>query len=340
MKENNSPYSSAQPYDPIKKRFINPHIKDEKRTLKDAILWKMGYFNDKADLPQMPSYFSPTLPKEPAVDSSPRALWINHSTFFLKIEGVHFLTDPIWGKRCSPVNFFGPIRRHSPGLELQELGHVDHVLISHDHYDHLDKQTVLELHRLYPTIRWWVPLGVKKWFLNLGIMLVEELGWWESLDFTSPTDPSLQLTFTAVPTQHFSGRTIKDRWTTLWVGWVVDILGKELSKRLYFVGDTGYNEVDFKAIGQRWPHMDLSLIPIGSYVPRKFMSPVHIDPWQAVQIHKEVGSKQSIGMHWRTFKLSDEGAFRPPYDLSVALQKEGINPMHFLAIPPGHEINW
>ena len=322
-------------YDPICKRFQNPYLQKNRRTLKDALLWKCGYFDDPNEAFPMPKDFVPTAPKSHLNKNQPCVMWINHSTFFIQIQGIHILTDPIWGKRCSPLSFVGPIRKHVPPMNLEDLQQVDHVLISHDHYDHLDKQTVLKLHALYPNIHWWVPLGVKKWFLRLGITKVEECGWWESKSFSTH---SMQLT--AVPTQHFSGRSLMKMSSTLWLGWVVDFFFKGYCKRFYFVGDTGYNPFNFKEIGKAWPHMDLSLIPIGSYIPRKFMSTVHVDPFQAVQIHKEVNSIQSIGMHWGTFRLSDEELFRPPYDLFLAMQKEGLNPHTFLTLQPGHAINW
>ncbi len=329
-----------QPWDLKKKRFFNPHIVDDKRKIKDALLWKMGYFDDSLDLSQRPPNFQYPLRPISAGSSHPKALWINHSTFFIKINGVHLLTDPIWGKRCSPVSFLGPIRKHQAPLSIEDLEKVDHVLISHNHYDHLDKQTVMQLHKLYPNIHWWVPLGVKKWFLNIGITSVKELGWWESFPIHCSTNASNTLQFTAVPAQHFSGRGLQDTGKTLWAGWVVEFFEPSSIKRLYFVGDTGYNPVDFKAIGEKWSHMDLSLIPIGSYIPRRFMSPVHIDPWQAVKIHQEVSSKQSIGMHWNTFRLSDEEIDRPPYDLFQALTQANLDPLTFLAVPPGFEVAW
>jgi N-acyl-phosphatidylethanolamine-hydrolysing phospholipase D len=196
------------------------------------------------------------------------------------------------------------------------------------------------LQRLHPNIEWWVPLGLKEWFHNLGIQSVHELGRWDGLHIHNKDNPADSMQFTAVPTQHFSGRSIQDTGKTLRVGWVVEFFNSSGMKRLYFAGDTGYNAFDFKNIGKRWSHMDLSLIPIGSYVPRRFMSPVHIDPAQAVQIHTEVGSRKSVGIHWNTFKLSDEEPERPPYDLFVALQEASIDPSLFLAVPPGHEINW
>lgn len=317
-------------YDAKQKIFINPHIEDHKRTLKDALLWKMGHFDDHAEEKSCPKDFLFPLPAAPIDPSSPQATWINHSTYFLQINGLHFLTDPIWSQRCSPLPGIGPIRKHIPPLSMEDLKRVDHVLISHNHYDHLDKATVLALHALYPTICWWVPLGVKEWFVKLGILSVQELDWWDSKGVGS------ELRFTAVPCQHFSGRSLHDTWKSLWTGWVVEVEGK----RLYFVGDTGYNPIDFVTIGKKFSSMDLSLIPIGSYLPRKFMSPVHIDPAQAVRIHQEVGSKKSLGMHWKTFNLSDEATMRPPYDLFLALQKENLSPENFLAPLPGHVINW
>lgn len=315
----------------MKTKFKNPHISDGKRSFKDVCLWKMGYFQDHKEEVVCPTTFCSLLPSSLIDPVKPTATWINHSTFLLKIDGYHILTDPIWSDRCSPFSFFGPKRRHDPGLSIEELQKVDIVLISHNHYDHLDRPTVLALNHLYPGIIWCVPIGVKKWFLRLGITNVVELGWWDSLEIKS-----FQLT--AVPTQHFSGRSFKDLDRTLWVGYVLE--SSRFDKRVYFVGDTGYNEVDFKQIGAKWPHMDLSLIPIGTYVPKRFMSPVHIGPFEAVKIHEEVRSKRSIGMHWKTFRLSDEEEFRPSYDLFKALQEAKIDPSTFLALPPGYEINW
>jgi N-acyl-phosphatidylethanolamine-hydrolysing phospholipase D len=331
---------SLQPWNTQKKRFFNPHITDNKRNIKNLILWKMGFFKEKGLIDKVPPSFKYPLKPISIDPDQPTALWINHSTFFIKINDTHILTDPIWGKRCSPVRFLGPSRKHKAPIDIEDLKQVDHVLISHNHYDHLDKQTVIKLQELYPNITWWVPLGLKKWFFKLGIKEVNELGWWESHPIHSSSTSNQAIQFTAVPAQHFSGRGFRDMGKTLWSGWVVEFFDHSLIKRLYFAGDTGYNPIDFKEIGGKWNHMDLSLIPIGSYIPRKFMSPVHVDPWQAVQIHREVASKQSIGMHWSTFKLSDEETHRPPYDLFQALTEANVDPLTFLAIPPGYEIAW
>jgi N-acyl-phosphatidylethanolamine-hydrolysing phospholipase D len=321
-------------------RFVNPYIRNLKRTFFDVLLWKTGFYDDSLRPPSIPQGFSYPLPLRPVDQHLPSVIWINHSTFFIKVGGIHILTDPIWSERCSPFSFFGPVRRHEPPLKLEELEKVDYVFISHNHYDHLDKNTVASLHRLYPNISWYVPNGVKKWFSKMGIFRVEEMGWWQSRDFLVPSDPSAAMKVHAVPSQHFSGRSFCDVNKTLWVGWVVEYFNALMKKRFYFVGDTGYNPYDFKAIGNLWQTMDLALIPIGTYVPRKFMSPVHIEPRDAVRIHQEVGSKQSIAMHWKTFRLSDERMDQPPYDLYSILTQQGIDPLQFLALPPGYEINW
>ena len=164
------------------------------------------------------------------------------------------------------------------------------------------------------------------------------LKWWEeSIHIKNRT----KISVTAVPAQHFSGRYILDSDRTHWAGFVVEI-DKPLqrTKRFYFVGDTGYNEHDFKKIGKKFGRMDLSLIPIGAYAPRKFQSPVHINPGEAVQIHQEVGSKLSIGCHWNTFKLSHEEQNRPPYDLNQAMQAKNLHPKEFQILLPGEKLNW
>ena len=276
-----------------------------------------------------------------AVLQKPQVTWINHSTFLIEIDGVRLLTDPIWSDRCSPVNFIGPKRQHQPAISLSQLPSIDVVLISHDHYDHLDKKTVVHLIEHFPKIMWIVPLGLKKWFQKRGALNIMELSWWESRYFNQLKFPEIGLQVTAVPTQHFSGRGLFKKNRTLWVGYVIEFTTKENElKRLYFAGDTGYNDQDFKAIGRTFQEIDLSLIPIGAYIPKKFMSPVHIDPSKAVQIHKELHSNLSLGMHWKTFHLSEEGAEQPPYDLYCELKRKNIDPKHFRVLNAGQTINW
>jgi N-acyl-phosphatidylethanolamine-hydrolysing phospholipase D len=320
------------------RRFTNPHIKNSRRTLKDLILWKLGYYDDAAGHPQIPSTFTYPKYRKTADQTAPTVTWINHSSFLVQIKGISLLTDPIYSNRCSPVPLIGPKRRHPPGIPFNALPQIDYVVISHDHYDHLDKKTVLALHRRNPEIVWLVPCGVKQHLQRWGISNVEELDWWNGKKIECS---ELTIQFTAVPSQHFSGRTAKKINTTLWAGWVIEFfISNLLFKRLYFAGDTGYNPFDFKKIGKQFGQMDLSLIPIGCYSPQAFMQPVHIAPRESVRIHREVHSQLSIGMHWKTFRLSDEPMDQPPYDLFLQLKEEGIDPASFLVVEPGDGINW
>jgi N-acyl-phosphatidylethanolamine-hydrolysing phospholipase D len=312
-------------------RYVNPHIPDVRRKPRDFLLWLLGIFRD---IPYeiVPEGFTYPLPNEALDEKMPWAMWIGHSSYLLSVGGKHFLTDPIWSNRCSPVRFMGPRRKSPPPLEIEELPQIDYVLISHDHYDHLDRPSVERLHARFPNILWVVPKGVKIWFQRLGIQQVIELSWWEAINVNS------SIRITAVPAQHFSGRSTPDLNKTLWAGFVVEEL--LVGRVFYFVGDTGYNGHDFVEIGRQFPNIDLSLIPIGSYSPRKFMAPVHVEPKDAVKIHQDVASKRSLAMHWRTFKLSEEPMEQPPFDLFHAMRGARLDPAAFLAIDPGRKINW
>ncbi len=295
------------------------------------MLWKMGYYDDPKKKAVPPADFIYPAQAKPFDRMLPSAVWIGHSSFLIEIEGLFILTDPVWESYCSPLPFPGLKRYQEPPISLADLPPIDIVLISHNHYDHLDSKTVSVLNRFHPQIQWVVPLGLSPWFRHRKIDSVLELGWWKTLSVK-------KCTITAVPTQHFSGRTFWDQNKTLWNGYVLE--HQRSSKKLYFTGDTGYNPHDFKQIGKQWPYMDLSLIPIGTYVPQQFMQPVHISPEEAVQIHEEVQSRLSIGMHWKTFRLSDEHPDLPPYDLYLSMKKKGFPFEQFLPVDIGTYVNW
>ena len=329
------------PYKRQGKKFKNPYLENSRRRLLDFLFWQLGYYSDKKKSRKVPKTFSFPNKNEKINPNKPQVTWINHSTFLIDIGGIRLLTDPIWSERCSPVNFIGPKRQHQHVLKIEEVADIDVVLISHDHYDHLDKQTVLYLISHFPKIIWVVPLGLKKWFQKRGALHIVELSWWESSAPHQFNFPKIALKVTAVPTQHFSGRGLFKKNRTLWVGYVIEFITKEKElKRLYFVGDTGYNDQDFNEIGKAFQKVDLSLIPIGAYIPKKFMSPVHIGPSKAVQIHQEVHSDLSLGMHWKTFHLSEEEIEQPPYDLYCELKRKKIDPKKFRVINIGQTINW
>lgn len=315
-----------------KRRFVNPHVRASRRNLWHVLLWQFGYYDEVSSVFEVPADFEYPNPDHSHDPSEPAVTWINHTTFLVQLEGVTILTDPIWSERCSPIKFIGPRRLHPPPMALEALPRVDYVLISHDHYDHLDRTTVLALVDAHPEITWMVPLGVGRWLREWGIQKVIELDWWQAFECGG-------FEFTAVPAQHFSGRTLLDANTSLWCGWVVrSAFGQQ--RRFYFVGDTGYNRTDFKQIGDRLGSFDLCLVPIGAYLPREFMGPVHASPADAVEIHLDCRSRLSVASHWGTFCLSSEERKQPPYDLYLSLLEKGLQPHAFRVLSPGQTINW
>lgn len=315
----------------VKRKFNNSHQKTELRGLGHFLLWCLGFYNDNKRLEPPPKDFIYPNPSQSVNPLEPVVTWVNHSTFIITIGGKTILTDPIWSKRASPLKEMGPKRKHPPQPLLEVIPKIDFVIISHDHYDHLDQETVKKIHKLHPDAIWLVPLGVKKIIQDFfECAQIYELKWWQSESFGD-------LTFTAVPAQHFSGRGICDKNHTLWMGCVVE---QKLGKKFYFVGDTGYNPFDFKEIGTQFGEIDLGLIPIGTYTPVRFMRPVHINPKEAVMIHQEIHSKLSVGGHWKTFCLSEEPMDRPPFDLYHALIEAKLPVENFRVLNPGQSINW
>lgn len=226
--------------------------------------------------------------------------WIGHSTFLIQYEGLNILTDPVFSGRPSPLSFVGPQRLVPLTVTPEHLPPIDVVIISHNHYDHLDEMSIQALGD-NPTFV--VPQGLTAWFEEQGIdsSNVVELPWWQS----HLVSDSLEIT--ATPSQHWSARGLFDRHQTHWASYVIDIKGYQF----WFAGDTGYNPYEFKEIGRRYPNMDLALIPIGAYAPRHFMKTYHVNVPEAVRIHKDLGVKHSVGMHWGTFDLTSESPVEP-----------------------------
>lgn len=248
--------------------------------------------------------------------------WIGHSTFLFQHRGLNVITDPVFSERASPLGFAGPKRYTPPAMHIDHLPPLDLVLLSHNHYDHLDRQAVKTIARRNEgRTRFLVPLRVADWFRREKIDNVIELDWWHE---TAPVDGRSDVKAWFVPAQHFSGRGVNDRNRSLWGGWVLEIDGY----RLFFAGDTGYGK-DFADIGAVFGGFDLSLIPIGAYEPQWFMNAVHVNPEDAVRIHRDVRSKLSIGMHWGTFILTDEPVDEPPQRLARALHDQNVDPHTF-----------
>jgi len=259
--------------------------------------------------------------------SAATVTWIGHSTLLIQLDGVNILTDPQWSDRASPVHFAGPKRLMPPGMALEDLPPIDLVLISHDHYDHLDLETVRRLSQIHHPL-FLVPLGLKTWFADIGITDVEESDWWESRRIKG-------LTVTGLPAQHFSGRTLWDRNRRLWGGWA--IAGN--SKRIFFAGDTGYYDV-FKEIGDRLGPFDLAAIPIGAYLPRAMMKMTHLTPEEALQLFADIKGQRFVAIHWGTFDLTEEPMEEPPKRLESEANRLGLDPSMVWVLKHGETRGW
>lgn len=259
-----------------------------------------------------------TYAKKPApiITNSLSITFVNHATFLIQTGGLNILTDPVWSDRVSPLRFAGPKRMRPPGLKFEDLPEIDLVLISHNHYDHLDIETLKELHAQYSP-EFIVPLGVGLYLNREGISNTSSLDWWEDQSVSE------SLNITSVPAQHFSARGLFDRNKTLWAGYVLET---EYGN-VYFAGDTGYGEF-FKEIAERFENITIGLIPIGAYQPEWFMGPIHVNPEEAIQAHKDLSAEISFGMHFGTFPLADDGMDEPINDFAKAMQKPenaGVN---------------
>lgn len=253
--------------------------------------------------------------------------WVGHSTILIQLDGLNILTDPQWSDRASPVTFAGPKRLMPAGVPLEQLPPVDLVLISHDHYDHLDVDTVRHLARLYHPL-FLVPLGLKAWFAELGITEVEELNWWEDRQVHG-------LTVTCLPAQHFSGRTLWEGNSRLWSSWAV--AGER--KRFFFAGDTGYYPV-FTEIGHRLGPFDLAAIPIGAYLPPAMMKMTHVTPEEALQLFADIKGERFVAIHWGTFDMTEEPIEEPPLRLGAEAHRLGLDLSKVWVLKHGETRGW
>jgi N-acyl-phosphatidylethanolamine-hydrolysing phospholipase D len=263
----------------------------------------------------------------------PAITWIGHATMLVQASGINVLTDPVFSDRASPLQWIGPKRAQPPGVAMSDLPHIDVVVISHNHYDHLDEASVRALARQTGgSPLFLVPLGIKEWLAKIGVTNVEELDWWNSYTYR-------QVDFYLTPAQHWSARSPFDHNRTLWGGWAV--LGPAF--QWYFAGDTGYSD-DFAQIRQFFSErqslelgggFDIALVPIGAYEPRWFMQQQHVNPAEAVRIHTDLGAKMSVGVHWGTFQLTDELLDQPPKDLAAARQLSKLTNEDFFVLAIG-----
>lgn len=244
--------------------------------------------------------------------------WVGHSSFLVQIGGLNLLLDPMWSDRASPLRFLGPRRRVPPAVEFDELPPVDAVVLSHDHYDHLDAWTVKRLIRRYPAIVWLAPLGVGAFLRSRGARAVTESDWWDESSVGA-------LRLTCVPAQHFSGRRLDNRNDTLWCGWAI----RSEHHSVFFAGDTALHP-EFSRIAARSGPFDVAILPIGAYEPRWFMGPVHMNPEDCMvavgqlREHRNDRRLVLVGGHWGTFKLTDEPIDEPPERMRTCWRAAGF----------------
>jgi L-ascorbate metabolism protein UlaG (beta-lactamase superfamily) len=251
---------------------------------------------------------------------------VGHSTFLIQADGVNILTDPVWSERASPVSFAGPRRVQAPGLRLEDLPTIDLILISHNHYDHLDLPTLHKLARSHwPQVV--TTLGNKELIKKTGFDNVTELDWWQQTALPGG------MRITCVPAQHFSGRGMRDSYKTLWGGFIME----STAGHIYFGGDTGYGE-HFEEISRRFGILRLAFLPIGAYKPEWFMWPGHMNPEDTLKAHFKLKARTSIAMHFGTFPLGDDGQHEAADHLRDGIQKADMNGSQFIVPDWGRAI--
>ena len=280
--------------------------------------WQWERLRDGVAKPPPGGWNLPAVKTDPgelrAPEGNPSVTWIGHATVLVRLAGHTMLFDPIFSERASPLPTIGPKRVVPLPIDIDDLPKIDVVMISHNHYDHLDEATVRRLAAMpQGSPRFLVPLGLKRWFADLGIERVDEYDWWQDTK-----EGPLAITF--VPVQHWSRRRLDDTNQTLWGGWVVE--GEGI--RLVHTGDTGYSK-DFRDIGERLGPFDMAFIPIGAYAPRWFMQIMHLDVPEAVQVREDLRAARAIGIHWGTFEsLADEPLDEPPALLAKQREARGL----------------
>lgn len=324
--------------------FQNNYAGFEPKSLADVLRWRWAAH--RSGVPRPPRGPIPSMAPDLAFLQAnaragaamrPAVTWIGHATVLAQLGGLNVLTDPVFSERASPLPFAGPKRHLPPGVGLAELPHIDLVLASHNHYDHLDAASVDALQRQPggPPL-FVVPLGVKAWLAGRGIANAVELNWWTSHTVPAPAGP---VEVTLVPAQHWSGRGLADRMKTLWGGFAVFAP----DCHLFYAGDTAYSR-DFIDIQARFAErqsaangggFDIALLPIGAYEPRWFMAPQHVDVEEAIRIHRDLRAKRSLGVHWGTFQLSDEALDDPPQALLEQRRLQALSDEEFFVLAIG-----
>lgn len=281
-------------------------------SLTQAKQWPDWIENEPADVP-------PAL-----VADGIRVTYINHATTLIQMQGLNILTDPIYSERASPFQWAGPKRVRAPGIAMDDLPHIDVILVSHNHYDHLDVDTLKQLtarQEKAPLVL--SGLGVGQLFSEIGVTNYVDMQWGQ-------VERYQDMEFSFVECRHRSGRGISDQMKTLWGSFVI----KSAAGNVYFAGDTGYGP-HLKDHGEQYGPFALAILPIGAYEPRWFMTDVHMNPEEAVRAHRDLQSKQSLSIHFGVFQLTYEAIDEPVQALKTALDTHGVNVADFWALEPG-----
>ena len=299
------------------RRFHNP--RQDVRGFRDFVKWmrtrQRGPWRDFEE--------TPAGPPPPRRVADLRVTFVNHATLLVQTGDLNVLTDPVWSDRVSPVSWAGPRRRRPPGIRFADLPQIDLVLLSHNHYDHLDLPTLVRLEsRDRPSV--FCGLRVGDLLRKNGMRDVTELDWWDS----APARRGLSVTST--PVQHFSGRGLFDRNRTLWTGFVLS----GGAGQVFFAGDTGYGP-HFAEIRRRFGKTRLALLPIGAYKPVWFMGPVHMSPEQALAAHRDLEADTSVGIHYGTFELADDGQDEPRQEIERGLAQSPLTESRFWVLENG-----
>lgn len=302
--------------------FRNPWPGAEVHGFKDFLRWR---FRERRQHPLVPSPPYGSLPTRTPAIVAPRAApghhaatWVGHSTVLLQLGPLNVLTDPIWSDRASPLSWIGPRRLMPPAIALDALPEIDLVLLSHNHYDHLDAPTVRRIARRFPDASWMCPMRLGPMLRSLGVRYLVERDWWQSVETAG-------FVVTSTPAQHFSARGFGDRGDTLWCGWVLETDGV----RVYFAGDTALHP-EFGEIRSRLGPFDLVLLPIGAYEPRWFMRTVHLNPEDAIAAYRALARDtdrppRCLAIHWGTFRLTDEPVDDPPARFAERWREAGFS---------------
>ncbi len=302
-------------------RFHTPGHPATDRSLRDLLRWRRS--GTRARWPAQVPVLT-VIP--PAHSDLPRLTMVGHASILIQVAGLNLLTDPVWSPRASPIGFLGPRRVTAPGIEFDRLPAIDAVLLSHNHYDHLDTATLRRLHAVHDPLM-VMPLGtdacVRKAVRGARIVTGD---WHDRIAL--PGGVSVTLT----RANHWSARGLLDRRMALWCGFWID----SPAGRIWYAGDTGYGDGSvFRDIRERHGAPDIALIPIGAYEPRWFMEPQHVAPDDSVRIFQDTGAQQALGFHWGTFQLTDEPRDEPPRLLRNAVDAAGLDPDSFVAFGPG-----